>query len=152
MALSYTERLNKLNNKNLTNNKTYPPFIIREIIIEHKPINYVEYDSVKKDIVCLNLTHTIKTKLEFYQNTKTHRYYIYDPYGRNCYFKTNYLCFKTKYLFDITDAYDWEKMLKENVFSKDYATKHVQHVETKTETKKYYAGSPEYDSLYPPII
>jgi len=120
--------------------KIHPTFIEKQVIVGRVAMNFVHIEDVKYDIQQLHLTHKKSKAPNIYKDIKRNRYYLYDIYGINTYY--------TSYLFDITDVYDWEQIIKANIFSEDYIIKHVQHIKLIIETKKFYPGSPEYDSVY----
>ena len=55
------------------------------------------------------------------------------------------------YVFEITDDYDWDKVIENKKWIEEFRIKDVKHIVPIFEDKIYYPGSKEYDMKYPPI-
>ena len=135
-------RLQKLNNKHLSVNKTYPEYISKDVIVDYEAINPIDFESIKNDVTKLKISNGRKSPPAIYKNNKTNQYYIKYTYGVS---KFN------KCLFDITDDYDWDKVLEHNLLKSEFRKKESIHIKSIIEKKLYYPGSPEYDAIYPPV-
>ena len=144
-----SERLEKMRNKHITINKTYPPSITRNVLIDYEAINPIDFDTIKNDIVCLKIINVYKCLPPLiYKNINTNQYYIQYKHSNDKF---------SKCLFDITDDYDWDKVMQETPLKidfmnkKDFRIKTTKHIIPIYENKLYYPGSSEYDRIYPPV-
>lgn len=137
--MSQSERLNKLRSAHLTVNKTYPPYIEHtDVIVGYESINSILFDDVRQDIVKLPIRDMTKSSPCLYQNINTRQYYL------------QYIHHKEE-LFDVTNDYDWDKVLQCNVLKPEFKTTKTKHIVSILENKVYYPGSTEYDRVYPPV-
>lgn len=138
-----SERIEKLRTANTTVNKTYPPYVeFKNVVVGQEAINPIHFDDIKKDIVRLEITDTSRSPPYIYKNIKTNQYYIQYRFAGYQF---------SKCLFDITDNYDWNKVMQENLLKNEFMTKKVQHIIPILENKIYYPGTTEYDRVYPPV-
>lgn len=138
MSNSQTKILENIKNANMISNKTYPPFITKTFI-ERIPINSINFDIIKNDVINLKLKSLIKTHPIYYCNSATNQYFMRP------------ICYD--YVFDVSEEYDWEKVLHTGIYPfEQFRIKKTDHYETIKSEKKYYPGTIEYDKEYPPII
>lgn len=122
---------------NMISNKTYPPFVTKTYL-ERKPINNINFDIIKNDVIQLKLKSSIKSPPKYYCNNATNQYFI--RYYNN------------DYVFDVSEEYNWEKVLNEGIHPfEQFRIKKIDHYERIKIEKKYYPGTTEYDNEYPPI-
>jgi hypothetical protein len=141
--MSQFERLEKLRNKHVTVNKTYPPYIEhKNVVIDYEAINPIDCNVIKNDIIKLNITDGTRSSPLIYKNIKTNQYYI--QYKFNGYKFSD--C-----LFDITDNYNWDKVIQENILKKEFITKKFKHIIPIFENILYSSGSPVYNQIHPPV-
>lgn len=138
-----SERIEKLRSNHTTVNKTYPPHIeCKNIIVDYKAINPIDFNDIKNDIIRMEITDNTKSPPTIYKNEKTNQYYIQYNYSGPKF---------SKYLFEITDNYNWNKVLQEKVIKEEFITKKVTHIMPILENKVYFPGTTQYDSIYPPV-
>lgn len=138
-----SDRLKKLTEKNITSTKTYPPFIEIEKVVDYEMINPISYNSIKWQLSTIDTSNDTKmTKSKVYKHKKLDKYYITYPLYYNL----------TKgYIFDVTNAFDWEKVIEDKRLDNKHIINWSPCVKPIKQTIKYYPGSSEYDRLYPPI-
>ena len=145
------QSIEKLKNNHIMVDKTYPPYIVtyppyivehKNVLIDYEAINPIDFNSIENDIINLNITDGTKSPPSIYKNIKTNQYYIQYINSGNKF---------RKCLFDITDDYDWGKVVQEKIFKKEFMRKNVRHIIPIFTNKFYYPGSPEYDKMYPPV-
>jgi len=137
MSNSQSNRLEKIKNKNMISNKTYPPFVTKTFF-ERIPINNIKFDIIKNDVIRLKLKSLMKTSPTYYCNSATNQYFMMDP---GC-----------KYVFDVSEEYNWENVLQKGINPfEEFRIKKTDHYETIKSEKKYYPGTIEYDDEYPSI-
>ena len=142
--MSTEDRLKKIKLKNLTSNKTYPPFIeYKNVCVGYESTEHVNYDDIADDLVYIKITDGTLSSPWLYKHKKTNQYYL--EYRHTCPPK-----FRNE-LFDVTDVYDWEKVFKENMLKPEFKIKETNHIVPILEDHIYYPGSEEYDSKYPPV-
>jgi hypothetical protein len=140
--MSQLERLQKLHNKHMTVDKTYPPYIeYKNVVVGRTAINPINFNDMKNKIVRLEMIDKTRSPPSIYKNNEEERYYIQYVYTGYQY---------SKNLFDITDNYDWDKVMQERILKKEFMTKEYKHIVPTLEDKIYYPGSVEYDRVYPP--
>jgi len=137
MSNSQTNRLEKIKIANMISNKTYPPFVTKTFL-ELIPINNINFDIIKNDVIRLKLKSSLRSYPTYYFNSATNQYFM-----RNIGYD---------YVFDVSEEYNWEKVLQEGIHPfEQFRIKKTDHYEKIKSEKKYYPGTIEYDDEYPPI-
>jgi len=136
---SQSNRIEYIKNKHLTVNKTYPPYIERKYFVKVEPINPIDFQSLQNEIELLSIKDGTRSSPRIYKNKNTNQYYL-NYFGSNL----------NRYLFDITEHYDWEKVFETNKL-KDFQIKPHEFSKSIWETRLHYPGSVEYDAIYPPV-
>lgn len=132
-----SSRLEKLKKANMTSDKSYPPFI-SYIYTKVTRINEIPFDTIKDDVTRLKLKTGIKSPPVVFVNKKTKQYY--------------HRMFGSDNVDEITDEYDWDKVLKKGVYPfEEFRIKEGNHQVVTEEERIFYPGSPQYDAKYPPI-
>lgn len=139
-----SSQIEKMKNKNLTVNKTYPPFIeYKNVKIDYEAINPILKSSIMNDLTHLKeINDGTRSSPAIFKNEKTNQYYI-----SYCFRYSKYM----DYVFEITDDYDWDKVIENKKWIEEFRIKDVKHIVPIFEDKIYYPGSKEYDMKYPPI-
>lgn len=143
--MSYEERLNKIRNRHMTVDKSYPEYIEREEIVGRKLINPIKYEDIKNDVVVQidgtstpDGSHRTPT---VYKNIKTNQYYL--TYNNDEMYQNN--------VIDITDVFDWDKVLECGKLKKEFIIKNIDYISEIKQKVLYRPGSLLYDRTYPPI-
>lgn len=130
-------RLKKIKIDNMNSNKTYPPFVTKTFL-EREPINNINFDIIKNDVIPLKLKSSIKSPPIYYCNSATNQYFM--------------MYLGCNYVFDVSEEYNWEKVLNEGIYPfEQFRIKKTDHYKIIESEKKYYPGTIEYDDEYPPI-
>ena len=132
-----SSRLEKLKKANMTSDKAYPPFILYTYNTRI-PTNEIPFETIRNDLVRIELKTGAKSRPQFFFNEKINKYYR-KGMGK-------------KVVTDVTDKYDWEKVLQKGSYPfEEFRIKEGNREEFITEERFFYPGSPQYDLQYPPI-
>lgn len=139
-------RIDSIRNKHLKSDKTYPIYLEQTIVTNTAvPINPIQYNSLEHELTRLNLKNKRNIKTTpccIYKHKTDNKYYI----------RYNYSYSNLRpYIFDVTNDYDWEQIIKTNEI--DFIDTHDHHyiVQVTSETKHYLPGSPQFDSQFPKV-
>jgi hypothetical protein len=141
--MNHSERIQKLKQQYIT----YPPYIeTTHWSTTYEANNPIEYESIKDDLVQIYHYNGTRSPPTIYKNKTGTRYYCQYKYiGGSI----------TNYVFDITDAFDWNALIindeiTTNINDELRKCNHYKRI-NHTQTKQHFPGSTEYDSEYPPI-